>query len=88
LPHKVVDYTEVVPIDWSGRRQNVKASTSVFGLATCVAVGMQVGFAQAVMASGGFAGQRLLPLILAWVTWNLLPATLFAIGRLLRRAGR
>jgi len=77
-----------MPIDWSGRRQSVKPSTSVFGFAACVAVGMQVGFAHAVIASGGFAGQRLLPLILGWMTWNLLPATLFAIGRLLRRAGR
>jgi hypothetical protein len=77
-----------MPIDWSGRRQNVKPSTSVFGLAVCVAIGMQVGFAQTVMASGGSAGQRTLPLILGWVAWNLLPATLFAISRLLRRAGR
>lgn len=81
-------YTESMPIHWSGRRQNVKPSTSVFGFAACVAVGMLVGFAESVMASGGFVGQRLLPLILSWVTWNLLPATLFAIGSLLRRAGR
>jgi hypothetical protein len=76
------------PHDWSGRRQNVKPSTGVFGFAVCVAVAMQIGFAQTVVASGGFAGQRPLPLILGWVTWNLFPATLFAISRLLRRAGR
>jgi hypothetical protein len=75
-------------IDWSGRRQNVKPSRGVFGFAVCVAVAMQIGFAQTVMGSGGFSGQKKLPLILGWVTWNLLPATLFAISTLLRRGGR
>jgi hypothetical protein len=77
-----------MPIDWSGRRQNVKPRRGVFGFAVCVAAAMQIGFAQTVLASGGFADQKKLPLIFGWVTWNLLPATLFAISRLLRRQGR
>lgn len=81
-------YTERMPIDWSGRRQSVKPSTSFFGFAVCVATGMQVGFAQTLMASGGVARHKPAPLILGWVMWNLLPATLFGISRLLRRAGR
>ena len=71
-------------------RKAVKPSESMLAWALVFAVGMNLEFAHGVWLNVYVNDHRpnFLTLPLCWLLWNLLPLTIFGIGRLLRKQGR
>ena len=54
-------------------------------------IGVQIEFFQLVLRdihANGLRGVNFVAMPLYWLLWNILPFTLFAIGRLLKKQGR
>jgi hypothetical protein len=71
-------------------RKPAKASKSMLVFAIVLAIGLTIQFIQGVLrdfyANGDHPNFLTLPLY--WLIWNLLPLTLFGIGKLLQKQGR
>ena len=71
-------------------RKSVKPSESMLALATVLAIGFTFEFVQRAWLENSLNWHHIefATLPLYWLTWNLLPLTLFAIGKLLQRQGK
>ena len=71
-------------------RKPSKPSQSVLGCALVLAIGLTIEFLQRVWLDFNVNQHhvKIATLPLYWMLWNLLPLTLFGIGKVLQRQGR
>jgi hypothetical protein len=71
-------------------RKSVKPSESILAFAAVLAAGFTFVFLQRVWLENSLNWRHIefATLPFYWLMWNLLPLTLFAIGKLLQRQGK